>query len=485
MKIFLVAKVTDVNYNPLKGCTVDVDFGSGGGLQTAKPAGPDGTFEVLIPNQADVILVTVKKPPHFFAANQHVKIIRGAGSQNPTLTFTPNGLQELNTVKLGGNSRGAGDFNLEIYFALGQLTDARAPVQLVQNAEVNNPRPIQTLDPLTQPVIDFKGLRVVNQAASTGWELLSHTALPAVTPKGKMFYARRIEIPELIAIWVPEGVLVSRQRNDNVDPATKPLNFHIFYHPNPRVLIGPYPFSWAFVDIICRYLFYYKVFHKAMVNQHAAAGVNNIFVFPVGHPKFWNGNLGGQSSLLRLLQEVAFFVQRMDDIPVPLQKVGKCAVSGFSAAGPLVNQAMQFQNAFFDQHVLHEIYAFDLAQIKPTIFADSVAAWRGRNAKKGAEPRKFRIYTHFDSWFSAHAHLDRTATTIAGPAGARESAGPNSSVVFLPFKPFWAALNPEVGGDGKPAADSSYLVVALTDDNVHHLIPSLLMEHALKNSQFK
>src|ERR1700677_2639900 len=126
MKIFLVAKVTDVNYNPLKGCTVDVDFGSGGGLQTAKPAGPDGTFEVLIPNQADVILVTVKKPPHFFAANQHVKIIRG------------NGLQELNTVKLGGNSRGAGDFNLEIYFALGQLTDARAPVQLVQNAEVNN-----------------------------------------------------------------------------------------------------------------------------------------------------------------------------------------------------------------------------------------------------------------------------------------------------------------------------------------------------------
>src|SRR3984957_19363127 len=183
MKIFLVAKVTDVNYNPLKGCTVDVDFGSGGGLQTAKPAGPDGTFEVLIPNQADAILVTVKKPPHLFAANQHVKIIRGAGSQNPTLIFTPNGLQELNTVKLGGNSRGARDFNLEIYVALGQLTDARAQVQLVQKAEVNNPRPIQTLDPVTRPVIDFKGLRVVNQAASSGWELLSHTALPAVTPK--------------------------------------------------------------------------------------------------------------------------------------------------------------------------------------------------------------------------------------------------------------------------------------------------------------
>src|ERR1700748_949720 len=119
MNIFLVVKVTDVNYNPLKGCTIDVDFGSGGGLQTAKPAGPDGALEGLIPNQADVISVTVKKPPRFFAANQHVKIIRATGSQNPSLIFSPNGLQKLNTVTLGGNSRGSRDFHLEIYFALG------------------------------------------------------------------------------------------------------------------------------------------------------------------------------------------------------------------------------------------------------------------------------------------------------------------------------------------------------------------------------
>jgi hypothetical protein len=486
VKIFLVVKVTDVNYNPLNGCTINVDFGSGGGVQTAKPAGPSGTFEVLTPNQADVISVTVKKPPHFFAANQHVKIIRGTGSQNPSLIFANNGVQELNTVKLGGNSRGTGDFNLEVYFALGQLTDARAAVELVKNGSAGS---IQTLDPVSRAVIDFTGPTVVNPAASAGWSLLRQAPMPVVTPKGKMFYARRIDIPTLIAIWVPEGVLVSRQRSDNVDPSTKPLNFHIFYHPNPAVLHGSYPFSFAFVDLICRYLFYYPNLHKEMVNLHAAAGVNNIFVFPVGDPKTWNGGLGGQKSVLWLLQEVAFFVQRMALIPIPMQKVGKCAISGFSASGPLVNQAMQFENAFFDQHVLREIYAFDLRQMKAQTFADSLIAWRGRNVKKDSDPRKFRIYTTDASWFTANRHVERTATSITGPAGSLESSGPNSSVVFLPVSPFWTSLKPTVTGDGKPADKSAYTVFQPVfnkdHDDVHQMMPVLFMEHALKNSQFK
>ncbi len=387
-------------------------------------------------------------------------------------------------MKVGGNSRAVGDFNLEIYFALGQLTDARAQVQSVKDADSR----IQTLDPFTQPVIDFTGPTVVNPAASGGWNLLRQAPIVGVGPKGKMFYARRIDIPSLIAIWVPEGVLVSRQRN-NVDPATKPLNFHIFYHPSPGKLKGSYPFSFAFVDLICRYLFYYTNLHKEMVNLHSAAGVNNIFVFPVGDPKRWNAGLGGQNSLLRLLQEVAFFVQRMDRIPIPLQKVGKCAISGFSASGPLVNQAMTLQNAHFDQNVLREIYAFDLRQMKAQTFADSLIAWRGRNAKKDSDPRKFRIYTTDDSWFSANAHVDRTATAIPGPAGSRERSGPNSSVVFLPVAPFWTSLNPAVTGDGKPAGKSAYTVFQPVfnkkRDDVHQMMPVIFMEHALKNSQFK
>lgn len=480
MNIFLVVKVTDVNNKPLNDCTINVDF-VGLGNQVPQPAGPDGTYEVQIPNQADIIAVTVEKPPSFFAANQHLQIIRGTGT--PSLIFTNNKFQELNTLKVGGNSRAGGDFNLEVYFVLGQLVNARADVEAVQNAAEKTNSKILTLDPFNEPIIDFTGLTVANQSARGGWNQLIQAAIPVNVPGGKMFYARRVDIPNLIAIWVPDGVLVTRQR-DNVNPATKPLNFHIFYHPSPGVLQGKYPFSFAFVDLICRYLFYYKFQHKTMVNQHSAAGVNNIFVFPVGHPSKWNGGLGGQNSLMRLLQEVAFFVQRMDRIEIPLQKVGKCAVSGFSAAGPLVNQAMLFENPDFDQNVIREIYGFDLRQVDPQTFADSLAAWISRNGKKDKEPRKFRIYTTDDSWFSPNANVDRSAATFVGQASSRESAGPNSSVVLLPLT-FWASLNPAVPGDGKPAAQSVYQVFTPDFKPVHQMIPALFMEHALKNSQFK
>ena len=187
---------------------------------------------------------------------------------------------------MGGNSRGGGDFNLEIYFALGQLIDARAQVEAVKRAAEKTPSKILGLDAFICPVIDFTGLTVVNHPrvqAGTFWcRRPSQLSL-----QGKHDVCATSRNSELIGIWVPEGVTFSRQRN-NVDPATKPLNFHIFYHPSPGVLNGSYPFSFAFVDLICRYLFYYRPLHKAMVNQHFAPEVNNIFIFPVGDPKGWN-----------------------------------------------------------------------------------------------------------------------------------------------------------------------------------------------------
>ena len=487
MDIFLVVKVTDVNNNPLKKCNINVDFGGTGpgmGNQTAQPAGPDGTFEVKVPDAADIVSVTVERPPSFLPANQHVKIVRpAAGSQNPSLIFTGNGFQELNTLKVGGNSRAGGGFNLEIFFALGQLTNARFEVEAVRTIANKTPKKIFALDPSNLPVIDFVGPTVVNPAGK-GWNQLFQKAIPVVVPKGKMLYARRVDTPQLLGIWVPQGVTVSRQRN-NVDPATKPMNFHVFYHPSPGKLPGSYPFSFAFVDLICRYLFYFPFLHKEMVDQHQAAGVNTILIFPVGSSRNWNGGLGGQNSLLRLLQEVAFFVQRMDRIPIPLQTVGKCAVSGFSASGTFVNQAMGLENAHFDQNVLREIYGFDLRGVTPQTFASSVTAWRARNAKKDRDPRRFRVYTTLDTWFKALQGADRSATSITGPAGSLERSGPNSSVVFMPVTPFWTSLNPAVTGDGKPAGQTAYQIFRPVFDDIHQIIPALFMEHALRNSQFK
>lgn len=480
MKIFLVVKVTDVNNVPQKGCNVIAQFGGlgpGMGNQTAPPAAPDGAFEVPIPDAADVFTVSVDKAG-FFGATQTVKIVRGG---TPSLIFTGAGqFQELNTLRVGGHSRDGGDFSLEIFFTLGQLRNARSAVEAVKNFP-KNPRPIVAIDPGPHPVLDFIGPSVLDPAGK-GWFQLRHAPKTGVTPVGKMLYAERVETPKLIGIWVPDGVAVTRQRN-NVDPSKSPINFHVFYHPSPGVLSGSYPFSFAFVDLISRYLFYFPRKHKMMVNQQAAAGAKTVMVFPVGSPSGWYDKYGGQSSVLRLLQEVAFFLQRMHGIPIPLQPVGKCAVSGFSAGGSFVHQAITLENAFFDKNVLREVYAFDIRGPTPSTFAQTLGAWLRRNP--GGDPRKFRLYTTVDSWFSAHEGIDRTLTTVQGPAGARERTGPNFTAVFTPESTFWNALNPAVPADGKPELQSSYQIFKPVFDDVHQLIPAIFLEHALRNSQFK
>jgi hypothetical protein len=483
VRIFLIVKVTDVNNSPQTGCNVLVQFGGlgpGMGNQTARAAGPNGTFEVPIPDAADVFTISVDKAG-FFTALQTVKIVRSATT--PALIFTGAGqFQELNTLRVGGHSRDGVDFNLEIFFGLGHLRNARSSVEAVMRFR-GNPRPIVAIDPVTRPVLDFNGASVLDPAGK-GWFQFRHVAMPRVTPVGKMLYAERVETPKLIGIWVPDGVAVTRQRS-NVDPSKSPINFHVFYHPSPGVLSGPYPFSFAYVDLISRYLFYFPKKHKEMVNQQAAAGAKTVFVFPVGSPSGWYDKYGGQSSVLRLLQEVAFFLQRMHGIPIPLQPVGKCAISGFSAGGAFVNQALTLENAFFDGNVLREIYAFDIRGATPTGFAQTLRSWLQRNRGRDADPRKFRLYTTVDAWFAAHEGIDPTAVPITGPAGSRERSGPNFTAMFTPESAFWTALNPAVTGDGLPEGPSSYQVFNPVFDDVHQLFPALFLEHALRNSQFK
>src|SRR5262249_19011348 len=159
-------------------------------------------------------------------------------------------------------------------------------------------------------------------------------------------------------------------------------------------------------------------------NQHTAAGAKAVMVFPVGNPSNWYGSFGGQASVLRLLQEVAFFAQRQHGIPIPLQPVGKCAVSGFSAGGQFVNQALIQESEVFDRNVLREIYGFDIRGVSPSTFADSIRAWRRRNAGRDGDPRQYRLYTTDDSWFQANADVDAAATRFPGPAGSEERTGP-------------------------------------------------------------
>ena len=268
-------------------------------------------------------------------------------------------------------------------------------------------------DPVALPVIDFTGLTVINAGGGTGWAQLNHSPLPSVKPVGRLLFAERSTLPRLLAIWVPDGVIVSPDK-DKTDPATKPLNFHLFYHPSPGVLSGSYPFDFAFMDLIFRYLLYWKVLHKQMTNQHQASGSKAILVFPVGNPSGWNGSLGDQTSVLRLLQEVAFFVQRKHRVPFPLQPVGRCAVSGFSAGGQYVAKALAGDNTFFHDTVLAEIYGFDIRTDMGNFAARLKAWWRG-----GANRRAYRIYTTVPGHFAALEGIDPGRRSFRGPAGRR------------------------------------------------------------------
>ena len=467
MSTFLVVKVLDVNYNPHKAASALVTFagaGPGTGRQTMKPAGPVGVFEIQIPAGVEEMQIGVDEPG-FFPVGQEVRLKKGGPA--PALTFAGAG-QELYVRNLDGHARGAGDFNVEVFVVLGQLQDARDNIDALANKFKAN---VLFKDPVALPVIDFVGLTVINPGGGSGWGQLLHSPLPSVTPKGRLLFAERTTLPKLVAIWVPAGVTVTREK-DKVNPGQVPLNFHLFYHPSPGVLKGSYPFDFAFMDLIFRYLLYWKVLHKQMTNQHQASGSKAILVFPVGNPSGWNGSLGDQTSVLRLLQEVAYFVQRKLKIPFPLQPVGRCAVSGFSAGGGYVVKALAGDNPFFNDNVLAEVYWFDFRTNMGDFAAKLKAWWRG-----GTNRRAYRIYTTVPDHFNTLQGIDPAATRFQGAGGAKERQGPQTNVVLMPVSGFWTTLHPEAPPDPK-----LFQTFRANFDDVHQMFPALFVEHALKHS---
>lgn len=472
MNIYLVISVLDTLYNPLSAKLVSVLASPPGQPATAQnltPTGNTGEYEIQLPTGVTQFNFTVQQDGYFPV---HQDLTLNAGPP-PSLSYT-SGVQELNVRNVGGHSRSGGDFNVTVAVVLGQLRDARADVDAVSSRYGMGK--FGGVDPVTRPVMDFSSKTTLN-ASGTGWNQFDHSMQSSVTPTGKMFYAERTTVPKLIAIYVPAGITVTP--SPSVDPQTKPLNFHLFYHPHPGHLQGSYPFDWAFVDLICRYLFYCRFLHKEMVNQQHAAGANPIMLFPVGDPSRWFDSLGSQAVILRLLFEVKYFVQRMAKIPYPLQPVGKCALSAFSAGGIYLHQAINNTNSYFHHNVLTEVYGFDLRQVTPAAFASRLTAWFGAG-------KAYRIYTTDAGWNAVHT-VDSGASQSSGPGGSLEWSGASSSVVYVPFNNFWTNIWAATGRvtDFNTAPPGDYQVFRNSWDDVHQLIPAIFLEHALKNSSLK
>ena len=483
MSIYLVVNVLNVFYHAANAKTVSASDDMTGSY-TLQSTSEEGKYEAKLADGVTSITITVAQDGYVTTVQQ---LTLSPGSAAGVTPVVPPGLafgstkQELWMRNVGGSSRGT-DWNVEAYFVLGQLTDAQSQVDAIaKNAAAPVP-----LTASTVPVMQFSKL-ILAAAGTSGWSRFAHTVANIPAP-GKLFFAARLGLPSLVAIFVPDGVVVP-PTSDRNDASFKPLNIHLFLGPstdNPGNQSTSYPYDRYYIDLVFRYLFNFRYLGKNLVNQQAASGKTPILIFPIPDRKVWFNRINSQGALLELIYEVRFFIQRMFDVPYPNQPVGKLALSGFSTSGQYVSQALVHTNDFFHHNLLTEVYGFDLRGATAAGFAHNLKSWF--NASSG---KNFRIYTQLDDWYNATKNIDPTATTTAGGDGAALTQGNQSSVVHLPFFYFWNKLNTETGqpADFQNLAPFDYQIFRSGtgrsgQDDVHQLFPSLFVEHALSQANF-
>ncbi|MGA2575064.1 MAG: hypothetical protein ABSH24_03470 [Bryobacteraceae bacterium] len=476
MSIYLVVSVLDAYYNPLdaKRVSLQAQLSSHSASTTRLTStGKTGEYKVKLTPGVNQFTINVHQDG-FFPMHQDLMLNPGPP---PSLSYT-GGIQELNARGFGGVGRTGGDWTVSVTVVLGQLQDARATMVSMGIGSID-------ASAYPNPVMDFSGKNALN-ATGAGWNKFAHTLLGSVTPTGKMLYASGINEPKFLAIYLPPGVTVTPKPGGSVDPQKSPLNFHLFYPPWTGVLTGSYPFGPNYIDFIRRYLFFYPFFHKEMANQQEASQAKPVFLFPIASSNFPQGF--SQTQILRLLYEVKYFVQRMDNIPYPLQPVGKCAVSGFSYGGIGVNLAITNTDSGFHNNVLKEVYGFDLRQVGAQAFATKLSAWFN-----GGGDRIYRIYTTANGWYQAFRSVDSSAVQNMGAGGAVEWQGARSSLVYVPGYNFWKGIQDDVNsGSFLAPAVGKYQTFSFPsadpkdpDKDVHQLMPAIFLEHALKNSSLK
>lgn len=487
METFLVVRTLDVSYAlvPVKRVLAALN---GGAPQPLLPTAQGGVSELKLPAGTTRIEVSVDATG-FWPISQKLTLQTGKLS---TLAF--DGRQAINTRDLEAHSRG-NDSNVIVNLVLGQVKDARAKVDAVFAGGG-----VFSITPAAHHIRDL-GATILDPGG-TGWDRLKHTVSSGKAPDGKMFFVERQTAPKLVAIYQPSRRFQTFQR-DGQNPIALPVPYHVFFHPSTSQFDRQYPFHAQYIDLVSRYMLLDQIFDigKAMVNQHVVAGKNPVFVFPVGSPTESFGKIPRQADLLRLLQEINYWLQRMDGIAYPGHPVGHCAVSGYSAACEAIRTMLGAPFAKFDTDHLREIYGFDLyTPDNVPGMCRSLTSW----FRRGGSDRKLRIYTQNDTWRAEIlAGLPR-GTKTSGPSNAFEEETPSSTLLFDPVRAFWttmgeeAPIRPAFGRfDAVPgtitAADLAGVKArkrtqeALQTDKyyeVHGMHPALFLTHALKLSTF-
>jgi hypothetical protein len=449
MATFLVVKMLDVNYAPLGKAKARASFSNTAAvdLTVTKTA---GVHEVQVPPGAKDVVVFVTRSG-FFDFRQKLKL--DLSTSPPTASFDTR--QEVNSRNIDVHTRGS-DFNIALFVVMGQLRDAADQVaDVAEQHNISFALPMRKIERFATPMLN----------TSSGTLSQFNITEKDVTPAGKIFVAERPTTPKLISVYHP-GFNNPKKGQEKV-----PLHYHLFYHP-PAHPKDPYPFGKGYIEIIAKYLVHDMMttplsFGKRLLYQNIADIPKNLLVFPSGSQKEGFGDLNSQSSVLRVLQEVNYWIQRMRGVSFPLQPVGRCALSAFSAGAGEVFSVLGGPKspAFFDK-VLRHVYLID-----PEMDAGSMKNVLTPWFRKGAGGRGFRIYTRSANWFSAFTGEVPGGKTTPGNHGAKETQGTGATVLHVPMS-FWQSVFPKLT-DQK-----------LLGKTAHQLMPALFIEHAVTNSGF-
>ncbi len=444
---YLVVRTIDVTQTAIRVATVTVSFNGGPPVALSQVA--DGIVEVTIPPRTTKVGVTATPAAPYWPASQDA--IVDLSSSPPSIRF--DGGQQFNTSLVRVVTRGA-DFNLELHFVIGQLVDATASTGAVAaGAGISYDTPVRQIRRFSTPLLNPSG---------TAERLLN--ASPAnVTFRGSIFFAARQTTPKLVAFGHPGW-------NAPRDPhqARLPIPFHVFYHPSIP-WNDAYPNGPNYLGLVARYLC--KTLAdggKAMLYQNNADTLKNVLVFPIGSQLDWMGDAGNAAGVYRLLQEAAFYVQRMQGIALPMQPVGSITVSCFSAGvRPMASVVTGggprgFQQALRNIFVFDGVFAGAAGDQETTTFCNVLGPWLRRG---GA--RSLRVYTQSGLWLDRLQPLIGSPIAVRGGAGSREIDGSTCTALHVPTA-FWGSIAPGLG----------YW-------EAHQLIPSLFMEHAVTNSSFQ
>ncbi len=465
MATSLNLRVLDVNYAPLKADKAQAMFDHG--AYADAPAGQEeGVYTLPVADDVQEIAVRVIRK-NYYDATQQLVVNRLPGKPVPSLEYRE-GRQEINTRNLRVTRIGD-DVRLDVYIVLGQLADATDRAREEAGS--------YGIDLGLKPALVRRNKTPFLDATKTGPDAIPPTK-ETIAPAGRLVFAERKTVPKLIAVYLPPDWCFPVNPYKDPVPGENQTDYRVFFHPYIP-WGGPYPYGKDYLDLVLRYLLLpWDDDGKTLIHQQEACGSQRVLVFPVGAQGKQMGDLSTQASMLRLLQEINYWAQRMDGVSYPIHTVGTCALSGFSGGIDFVSAIVGGKGGadkVFYKDVLTDLYVFD--GVSNTMATKSCCDIFRKWFLQGGRSRTLRIYTQSAQWWNEFKDIVPVPVSDPGqPPGLPETPALNMG------PPKSNSMEAHTSASTVLRCPANKLFVPNDYWWAHQYIPARFMEHAADHS---